>query len=83
MGEKVNVTVDFSIFGKGKEDLRIPKLQPSKELVLNLVEAMGYSKYLSKDYFYVLKDVRTGLVLKDYETIDDKKIGDGAELKII
>lgn len=83
MEEKIIVTVDFSIFGKGKKKIRIPKLQPNKELVLSLVRSMGYQEYLNKDHFYTLEDVKTGLFLEDHETIEDKKIGDGAELKII
>ena len=79
----INVTIDFSLWNGQEMDLRVPGVQPARELIENLGKSLGYDTYLKNKNQYALKEKGKEIVLLDYETLVDRGISDGAFLEIV
>lgn len=77
----INVTVDFSHWGAGDYDLRIPLHQPIKALLINLAET------LKMEYYDIsmcsIKVTNKAILLSDNDKLTDYPVTDGDRLKIL
>ncbi len=77
----VNVTVDFSKWGKGRYDVRIPVHQPLKLLLLNLAETLNFD--ISKASSFAVKLPHKGLLLTDDDRLTDYPVTNGDILLVL
>ncbi|ARM71706.1 TPA_asm: hypothetical protein GIN74_12610 [Listeria monocytogenes] len=77
----MNVTVDFTNWGAGIYDLRIPVHQPIKALIINLAETLKIEyKDLSK---CTIKTTNKAILLSDDDKLTHFQIADGDVLEIL
>lgn len=77
----VNVTVDFSGWGKNTYDLRIPLQISVKQLLLNLMETL---KIEQRDRsLSALKITTKDILVTDEDSLMDYPITDGDILKVL
>jgi uncharacterized ubiquitin-like protein YukD len=77
----INVTVDFSEWGKGRYDLRIPVHQPVKQLLTNIVETLNLG--LEKDALFTIKIPAKGILLTDDDRLVDFPAANGDILLVL
>lgn len=77
----INVTIDFSNWGGGEHDLRIPVHQPIKPLLLNLMETLKID--MENQALFVLKIPTKNLVLSDDDSLLDYPVTDGDILIVL
>lgn len=77
----INVTIDFSRWGAGNHDLRIPVHQPVKALIVNLADT------LKLDYQDIskcsIKVTNKAILLSDNDKLIDYPIANGDILEIL
>ncbi|MEI3604075.1 EsaB/YukD family protein [Pseudogracilibacillus sp. SE30717A] len=71
----INVTVDFSNWGANVYDLRIPKHQTVKQLLINLQDTLGIQ--MPNQSRFVIKVPTKQLVLADDDSLLDYPVADG------
>ncbi len=77
----VNVTVDFSKWGKGRYDVRIPVHQPIKLLLMNLAETLNLE--MTKAPLFVVKLPHKELLLTDDDRLVDYPVANGDFLLVL
>ncbi|MEH7107140.1 MULTISPECIES: EsaB/YukD family protein [Bacillaceae] len=77
----INVTVDFSKWGKGRYDVRIPLHQPIKQLLVNLNEALNLD--IEKPAIFALKVAEKELLLADDDRLADYPVTNGDILLVL
>lgn len=80
-GTHINVTIDFSNWGDGPYDLRIPVHQPVKPLLLNLAETLNID--ITNKAFFALKVPTKDLLLSDDDSMLDYPVTDGDILIVL
>lgn len=76
----INVTIDFSKWGEGIYDLRIPVQQTVKALIINLVETLKLHDSALETF--TIKARNKDLLLADDDRLIDFPITDGDILEI-
>ncbi|WP_026565215.1 EsaB/YukD family protein [Bacillus sp. UNC41MFS5] len=77
----INVTVDFSRWGKGQYDVRIPAHQPIKQLLVNLAESLYLD--IPKAPLFAVKLSNKELLLADDDRLIDYPITNGDLLLVL
>jgi uncharacterized ubiquitin-like protein YukD len=77
----VNVTVDFSGWGKGQYDVRIPAHQPIKQLLVNLAETLNLD--LTMATLFAVKLANKELLLADDDRLIDYPVTNGDLLLVL
>lgn len=77
----INVTVDFSKWGGGKYDLRIPKHQTVKQLLLNLHETLDIP--IPNQALFAIKVTTKQFLIADEDSLKDYPITDGDMLTVL
>lgn len=77
----MNVTVDFSNWGKSKYDLRIPKKQTVKQLLLNLQETLDIS--IPDDALFAINVLTKQIIIADEDELENYPITDGDILIVL
>jgi uncharacterized ubiquitin-like protein YukD len=77
----VNVTVDFSKWGKGQYDVRIPVHQPIKLLLMNLAETLNLD--IAKAALFAVKLPYKELLLTDDDRLVDYPVANGDFLLVL
>ncbi|EUJ43747.1 EsaB/YukD family protein [Paenilisteria rocourtiae] len=77
----INVTINFTKWGGRVHDLRIPKHQPVKALLLNLVETLKLSQ--PNMSHCAIKVANKELLLTDDDKLTDFQITDGDIIEIL
>jgi len=77
----VNVTVDFSRWGKGHYDVRIPAHQPINQLLVNLAETLNLD--LTMAPLFAVKLSNKNLLLADDDRLIDYPVTNGDLLLVL
>ncbi|ASS89165.1 EsaB/YukD family protein [Aeribacillus pallidus] len=77
----INVTVDFSKWGKGRYDVRIPAHQPIKQLLSNLNESLRLE--LPNYSLFAVKIPTKELLLADDDQISEFLVANGDILLVL
>ncbi|MFB5198011.1 EsaB/YukD family protein [Neobacillus sp. KR4-4] len=77
----VNVTVDFSRWGQGQYDVRIPAHQPMKQLLVNLAESLKLD--LARAPLFAVKLSNKELLLADDDRLIDYPVTNGDLLLVL
>lgn len=80
-GSHINVTVDFSKWGKGQYDVRIPVHLPVKQLLSNLQEALAIETAGAP--LFALKVPQKHLLLTDDDRLADYPVTNGDILQVL
>ncbi|WP_286230484.1 EsaB/YukD family protein [Neobacillus mesonae] len=80
-GTHINVTVDYGQWDQGQYDVRIPVHQPIKQLLGNLVEALGLD--VSKASLFAIKIPAKELLLTDDDRLADYPVTNGDILLVL
>lgn len=80
-GTHLNVTIDFTKWGAGVYDLRVPKHQTTKALLINLMRTLNIGK--STPSSYTIKVANKAVLLTDDDRILDFQVTDGDILEIL
>lgn len=77
----INVTIDFSNWEYEAYDLRIPKHQTVKQLLLNLQETLEI--YMPNHSQFAIKVLTKQLVISDDDSLTDYPVTDGDILVVL
>ncbi len=77
----VNVTFDFSRWGGGQFDLRIPRYQTVKQLLLNIEQTIPLP--VPKEQTFIIKVVTKNIVLASDDELSQYPVTNGDILAVL